>query len=153
MRLFKSTAGDVLTAGQPFELGGVAYPANFLELATAKDLKARGIVAVKVADPKPEPAAAEAVAPEPVAPAPEPVPLEPVQLWQLRSVLRARGLFDNLDEFVEGTKADEPARWEAFNMGNTVSRRWFAGLQQAAMIGLEDGQIDAIMAEARAVPN
>jgi hypothetical protein len=45
--------GTVLDPGQAFTAGGVAYPANWLELASDDDLAAHDIIKTEVADPAP----------------------------------------------------------------------------------------------------
>lgn len=45
--------GATLTPGRPFVENGIAYPANWLALATDDDLTAHGITKTEVADPAP----------------------------------------------------------------------------------------------------
>lgn len=47
--------GVTLTPGQPFVESGIAYPANWLALASNDDLAAHGIVKTVVPDPDPTP--------------------------------------------------------------------------------------------------
>lgn len=44
-----------LVGGQPFKLGGINYPANWLQLATEDELDALGITVEEVVAPEPEP--------------------------------------------------------------------------------------------------
>lgn len=72
---------------------------------------------------------------------PVPVPYE-VALWQARSATKAAGLFDAIDAYVEAHKIDNPILWEAWNMGNTVSRRGVFVTSIGPQLGLTDIQID-----------
>ena len=45
--------GKRLPVGEPFEENGIAYPGNFLNVATAEDLSAHGIVKTEETDPSP----------------------------------------------------------------------------------------------------
>jgi hypothetical protein len=53
MKKFTSPHGQEIAPGQSFELDGVAYPWNWLDLASAADLNAKGITVETVADPAP----------------------------------------------------------------------------------------------------
>lgn len=50
MKIFRTSQG-VISAGVPFELAGVAYPWNWLDLASAEDLLERGITVEEIAEP------------------------------------------------------------------------------------------------------
>ena len=81
MRIFKDKDGNVISAGA-FELDGISFPANWLDLANDEDLAARSITVETQTDPEPIESP----------PAPEPTPAErleaaigltPTQLKQL----------------------------------------------------------------------
>lgn len=90
---------------------------------------------------------APATAFEPPAP-PEPVTPDEVPLWALRAAIKEAGKFADIDAFVESHKDDMPALWEAWNMGNTVSRLSMLVASFAPQYQISDAERDALMRRA-----
>lgn len=82
-------------------------------------------------------------------------PLVPqaVALWQGRAALKRRSpaLFDQIDAFVESHKASSPELWEAFNMGNTMSRTGLFVTTLAPQFGLSSADLDALFVDANSL--
>jgi hypothetical protein len=51
MKKYHSRHGGEISTGVPFELDGIAYPWNWLDLASSSDLSDRGITVQVVSDP------------------------------------------------------------------------------------------------------
>lgn len=90
-----------------------------------------------------------ALAFEPPTPTPTQAPTpDEVPLWSLRAALREAGRFAAIDAFVEQHKDDMPALWEAWNMGNTVSRSSMLVASFAPQFQIEAAERDALMRRA-----
>jgi hypothetical protein len=97
---------------------------------------------------------------DPALPAPVQVP-DQVMLWQARAQCKltpytpAGGapttLFAAIDAYVEAHHADNPVLWEAWNMGNTVSRTGLFMTTLAPTFGIDAGQRDALLIAAAAI--
>lgn len=55
MIVYKDNDGEPLRAGEPFERAGIAFSANWLELALSEDLERFGFSRIEEPDPEPTP--------------------------------------------------------------------------------------------------
>jgi hypothetical protein len=112
----------VLSAGTPFILGDVQYPANWLELATPGDLTERGITVTEVPDP-------------------EPAPITVVSMFQARAALMQAGLFDAVDSYLKAAGGVHLQAWEYA----TEVRKDSALVQSmAAHLQLDEAQVTTL---------
>lgn len=74
-----------------------------------------------------------------------------VDLWQARAALKDAGLFTAIDAFVESQHQVNPALWEAWNMGNVVTRGGVFVTALAPQLNLSETQIDDLLRAAAAI--
>lgn len=91
MRTYSSD-GKPVQSGFPFELNGLAYPWNWLDLATPEDLKAHGIAVEELPDP--------VVIPRSITPR------------QARLALNAAGLLDKVEQAVAASDKSVQIAWD-----------------------------------------
>ncbi len=80
--------------------------------------------------------------------APEPTTPDEVPLWSLRAATKEAGKFAAIDAFVESHHDDMPAIWEAWNMGNVVSRTSTLVASFAPQFKIDAAERDALMRRA-----
>ncbi len=80
--------------------------------------------------------------------APEPTTPDEVPLWSLRAATKEAGKFAAIDAFVESHHDDMPAIWEAWNMGNVVSRTSTLVASFAPQFQIDAAERDALMRRA-----
>lgn len=85
------------------------------------------------------------------APPASPVAPSEVPLWAARAAVREIGLFDAIDAAVTGSLASNPALWEAWNMGNVLTRSSAFIGAMASQFGLSSAHINALFIRAAAI--
>jgi hypothetical protein len=104
MKIYTSVSdGTVVPQGQPFTLDGIAYPFNWLDLASPDDLAAHGISEQDVPDPAP-----------PAPPSAPPVSTVPqaVTPRQARLALLGAGLLDQVNTAINAAGGASLITWE-----------------------------------------
>jgi hypothetical protein len=129
MNIYTSVDGTKINQGTPFVIGGVAYPANWLQLASTADLTAAGITVTTVADPPPPP----------------PPPITSVTPRQARLALNAAGLLAQVNAAVAVADQATQITWE---FATQIDRNDPLIATLATGLNLSSVQVDALFAQA-----
>lgn len=120
-----SCDGNVVQSGVPFELNGLAYPWNWLDLASPEDLKAHGFVVEEVPDASPVP---EIITPR-----------------QARLALEQAGLLEKIEQAVAASNKPTQISWE---WASEIRRDDPIINTMKVSLAISDAQLDALFKQA-----
>lgn len=135
MKTYTNSAdGSDLVQGAPFVINGIAFPANWLDLASADDLAEHGITLQDVPDPPPAP----------------PIVVEPfvvtiVTPRQARLALLAAGLLDQVEAAVSSAGGATKITWD---YATQISRTDPLITTLGSSLNLTSDQIDNLFLQA-----
>ena len=134
MKIFTNVSdGSVIPHGQPFVINDVAYPFNWLDLASDEDLQAHGITVQDLPDPEP---------PTETPPGPPgPPTLIAVTPRQARLALLEAGLLPQINMMIRGADEATQITWD---YATIISREDPLIASIGSALSLTDAQIDAL---------